>query len=277
MKLTYLGTAAAEGWPAIFCDCAGCIRARELKGKNIRTRSQALINDDLLLDFCCDTYMHILNYGLDIDRVKDILITHSHEDHFYMDDIALRQDGYSPVRQGHVLNLYGNEDVAKKYREAVEIDYNTSLPSSVSMTTLSLYTKTNIGKYVVYPLRADHKQGEECMIYLIIDKVGKTVLYAHDTGIFHEEVFEFLKDFKLDLVSLDCTSGKQNGVRNHMGIESCEKVKNRLIEQGSAKEGTKFILNHFSHNSMYLDFDELERDAEKRGFLVSYDRMEIEV
>src|SRR5699024_7123072 len=50
MKLTYLGTAAAEGFPALFCNCPACREAARLGGRNIRTRSQALINRDLLLD-----------------------------------------------------------------------------------------------------------------------------------------------------------------------------------------------------------------------------------
>ena len=33
MKLQYLGTAAAEGWPALFCNCSACIKAKELGGK----------------------------------------------------------------------------------------------------------------------------------------------------------------------------------------------------------------------------------------------------
>ena len=28
MKFKYLGTAAAEGWPAMFCSCDACNRAR---------------------------------------------------------------------------------------------------------------------------------------------------------------------------------------------------------------------------------------------------------
>ena len=34
----------------MFCRCELCEKARALGGKNIRTRSQALVNDDLLLD-----------------------------------------------------------------------------------------------------------------------------------------------------------------------------------------------------------------------------------
>ena len=50
MHFQYLGTAAAEGWPAVFCNCPLCKRAALLGGRNIRTRSQALINKDLLID-----------------------------------------------------------------------------------------------------------------------------------------------------------------------------------------------------------------------------------
>ena len=46
MKFHFLGTAAAEGIPALFCECAVCKEAREKGGRFIRTRSQALIDDD---------------------------------------------------------------------------------------------------------------------------------------------------------------------------------------------------------------------------------------
>ena len=35
MKLKYLGTAAAEAIPAIFCSCATCIQARATGGKDV--------------------------------------------------------------------------------------------------------------------------------------------------------------------------------------------------------------------------------------------------
>ena len=38
MKIRFLGTAAAEGWPAVFCACESCKRAERLGGKDIRTR-----------------------------------------------------------------------------------------------------------------------------------------------------------------------------------------------------------------------------------------------
>ena len=51
MQFQYLGTAAAEGWPAVFCRCKYCLEAQRLGGKNIRTRSQAIVNDDLPVSY----------------------------------------------------------------------------------------------------------------------------------------------------------------------------------------------------------------------------------
>ena len=60
MKIQYLGTAAAEGWPSVFCDCEACRKALQLAGKNIRTRSQVVIDDTLLVDMPPDAYFHSL-------------------------------------------------------------------------------------------------------------------------------------------------------------------------------------------------------------------------
>lgn len=89
MKFRYLGTAAAEGWPAVFCNCDHCHRAKKAGGRNIRTRSQALINDDLLIDFPSDSYHHALHCGLDFSACRYLLVTHSHTDHFSPTDLLM--------------------------------------------------------------------------------------------------------------------------------------------------------------------------------------------
>ena len=83
MKLQYLGTAAAEGIPSLFCRCDKCLKARERGGREIRTRSQAIVNDCLLIDFPSDTYSHCSEYGIDLSKVNNCLITHVHGDHTF--------------------------------------------------------------------------------------------------------------------------------------------------------------------------------------------------
>jgi phosphoribosyl 1,2-cyclic phosphate phosphodiesterase len=72
MELKYLGTAAAEGIPGIFCNCQYCMDARNQGGKNIRTRSQSIIDDHLLIDFPPDSYSHMLQYNISVS-FKNIL------------------------------------------------------------------------------------------------------------------------------------------------------------------------------------------------------------
>lgn len=83
MKVKYLGTGAAEGIPALFCHCAICEQARVLGGKNIRTRAQALIDNELLVDFGPDTFFHTLKYNIRLADIEYCLITHNHDDHLY--------------------------------------------------------------------------------------------------------------------------------------------------------------------------------------------------
>ena len=51
MKLKYYGTAAAEGIPGLFCNCRVCQNALKKRGKEIKTRSQALLDGKILIDF----------------------------------------------------------------------------------------------------------------------------------------------------------------------------------------------------------------------------------
>lgn len=95
MEFVYLGTASAEGWPALFCSCNACLQAREKGGRNVRGRSQALVDGELLLDLPADTFSRTLEGRLDLTAVRHCLITHSHSDHLYPADLEMRRTGFA--------------------------------------------------------------------------------------------------------------------------------------------------------------------------------------
>ena len=70
MKFQYLGTAAAEGIPALFCDCEICREASLRGGKELRMRSGALVNDQLLIDLSPDLFAAKLQFNLDLSKVN---------------------------------------------------------------------------------------------------------------------------------------------------------------------------------------------------------------
>ena len=278
MKLTYLGTAAAEGWPAIFCNCEYCKRAKELGGKNIRTRSQALINNDLLIDFPADTYNHMLKSRFDLSAIKYCFVTHSHIDHFEPTDLVMRMEScYAHNMTEPTLHFYGNKAVLNRFKHFVHDTDEEETPPSVTINEIKAYDVISADRYTVTALPAYHAPKETPFVYIITDG-EKTVLYLHDTGLPFDEVYDYLKSnqIKADLVSYDCTYGALPSAGGHMGLDSVPLVKKRLEECGVCKEGTIHVVNHFSHNGMLLH-DEMCEAAEKIGFIVSYDGMEVEI
>lgn len=126
--------------------------------------------------------------------------------------------------------------------------------------------------YQITPLMAAHDPAECCLIYLIEDEEGKTLLYGNDTAYFPEETWSYLKRKRLDFVSLDCTMGVLEDGKTHMGWKGCVRTKKRLISMGCVHEKTIFMLNHFSHNCGHgISHAEMEHLAETEGFQVSWD------
>ena len=281
MEIKYLGTCAAEGFPAMFCYCSVCEKARKLGGKNVRTRSQAIIDGKLLIDFPADTYLHVLQGGLDLRKVEALLITHGHDDHIYPYDVAYREEKYGHSKENTKkvpLPVFATKKSGERLKAVIE-EKNISEkdPDALQLKEIETFKEYNIAGYKVVPLKADHAPALDPVIYLI-EKQGKTILYAHDTGYFPEETWEYLENnnIKFDLVSLDCTSVmKDYAVNNHMGLKACCSVKDRLLNK-NADDQTIFILNHFSHNGGYV-YDDLVPVAEKLGFKVSYDGIKFEI
>ncbi len=274
MNIKYYGTAAAEGWPGLFCLCDSCMKARRLGGKNIRTRSQSLItsgDSKLLIDFPADTYLHVLNYGLDLTKIAHCIITHNHSDHYYPFDFWCRNRGIAAVIDESVpmMTIYGGKSAGDFYQQ-VEFDSERT-----QFKVINKYEPIQIDKFTVTALDADHQQTTDCVLYIISDG-EKTFLYAHDTGYFPEKTWDYLISNKIyfDAVSLDCTSIMKNNERNHMGLNANRKVRDRLYENKLADENTRFIINHFSHNGGPI-YDELV-DLVGEEFTVSYDGLEVE-
>lgn len=293
MKIQFLGTAAAEGVPALFCNCPTCEYSRKHGGRNHRTRSQALIDDVLLIDMGPDTLMHELCHGLDFTRIENCLITHVHFDHFSLENFQMRQRGYANLTQDvKPLNVYGSHEL---YEMMVKPTTNVPMPDgkqigeggrvnrddSVFCHVIEPLTPMQIGEYEVVAIPACHGTREPYNYIVRNVKENKALLYAHDTSPWENEaVWKYFEEHKphLDLVSMDCTSGDQNAPeqRHHMCFAQNVALRDRLTELGLCDENTVFISNHFSHNGKDAAYDIFMPIALQKGFLTSYDGMLVE-
>lgn len=282
MKVQYLGTAAAEGWPGMFCHCKNCEEARRRGGRDIRTRCQTLIDDVLFLDFPPDTYYHALQFGIDASAVKYLLFTHSHMDHMYPQELELRGGGYAHDMVAPDLEIYGSAATKASFDTIVKEELEAEIAPHLHWHILEAFQPTEVGPYRVTAFPARHMAPEAQPYVYLIEKDGKALLYLHDTGYLFEEVFEYLlkNGIHPDMVSLDCTYGPisaYGGDRDgHMGIPQNRKVKDRLIADGVCSDQTIFVINHFSHNGSAL-YDELCEEVRKDGFLVAFDGRIVEL
>ena len=278
MKIRYLGTGAAEGIPGMFCACDTCKRALAKGGKNIMTRSQALINDDLLIDFNTDTYSHFINMGKTLSDIEYVLITHSHTDHFTFEENFNRFVGMAHGLKTEKLKVYLSKDaydVMLRCTEAREEDVPLR-EQRFEYITVEPFVPVKVGEYLVTPLPAVHMNPEQALIYLI-EKDGKTLFYGNDTGVFSEKIDEYLKDNgkKIDLLSLDCTKCDNDfGYYVHMSMAEGKSIADRFSEKGLLSDNVKLYYTHFSHNSGQI-YDDMVPRAKKYGFNVAYDGLEI--
>lgn len=272
MTIRYLGTAAAEGLPAVFCNCPACLNARRRGGRNVRTRSQVLVNDDFLIDFPMDTYLHALKFRLDLSAVRHVFITHSHMDHCYPQDLIMHGEPYAHDMTAPRISVYGNADVLAVFEEQTRRELKPAVRASICLTELKPYEAVTAGAYVVTPLPAVHTPGEDCFVYLVA-RGGRTYLHLNDTGILPEAVYDRIaeKVRHIDAVSFDCTYGfRRKGPGRHMGALDAVDEAAKLQARGLTDERTLKILTHFSHNGA-LTHTQLCRRAGRYGFVVAYD------
>ncbi len=275
MKIKYLGTAAAEGVPGLFCECEICKKSRELGGRNIRTRSQAIIDDRLLIDFPADTYMHFLKYNLPMAKIKSCIITHSHTDHLYPVEIEVRRNGFAHINNVEPLTLYSAKsgydmlaDVVKKYSISEK---------DIKLAEIKPFEEFETEGYSIMPIKAEHDEKSTPVVYAI-ERDGKSIFYANDTSELCEESMNALRRRKkpFDVISLDCTEAfRDTTYIGHLNLKRCINVKKQFLNDSIADNNTVFVLNHFSHNGNAV-YDDFSHIAGENGFLVSYDGMELE-
>lgn len=267
MRIHIMGSGAAEGWPAVFCRCDACKRARAAGGKSVRTRSGALIDGVYKFDWNSDTYLQALRDSIDLSEVRHLIYTHTHGDHYYTGDFPYMRPPFA--HGSDRIDVWGDHWAIDGVRQKVSWFPEDALHA---MEAFHVY---ELDDAKLTPLTAAHYPERGCFNY-IFERGGKTLFYGQDSGWFPDEHWEAQRAHRFDVVILDCTSGPKSGGAHHGDFDTVLKVKERMLAEGTASENTLFIANHFSHNGGALH-DEITEYFQPHGVLVSYDGMVVEV
>lgn len=276
MKIKFLGTAAAEGIPALWCECQTCNAAKAAGDKDFRRRCSYAIDDDTMIDFGPDAFWQTTEFGIDLTRLKRVLITHSHPDHLNPLEFQFRRTPwFSQVTKE--LTVAGSRRVLSRILCFTAEDSAIYQFSDLHIRPLEMRDGTTIedGDMKITTLAADHAPGKEAQLYLV-ERDRKRFFIANDTGLLPEKSWEQLRGIKLDLVSIDTTLGfpDADNRHGHLGVNTVIEFRDRLQALGCLKPETQVYANHFSHNGHALHRD-LEAFFLPRGMKVAYDGLTV--
>lgn len=287
MKLLFLGTGAGEGYPGRWCECPNCAYARAHRGRNIRSNSSAILDDAVMLDLNGATMDNAARFGAHPARVHTLLITHPHEDHLYPPDLDWRRGRTEAARLNldelqalgsaprftslPRLTIAGNGYTEELLRhvypvpDAMEYDFRRLEPGDVL---------TSHG-YRITALRGNHVRPGYSTNY-IIEKDGKSMLYALDTGGYDPDMRRILMDHCLDLVVMEGTGGLSSCGDGHMCFEKNLYWRDWMLNNSIIQPETPFVLTHLSPHwtPPHYRFVEI---AAKAGMTVAWDGFEIEI
>ena len=305
MRVTFLGTAAAEGYPALWCRCDRCTVARQRGGRNLRFRASVLINDDLLVDPGPDVLASAIRLGIDLAPVQACLVTHPHTDHLEASTFFWRRKGFVATALP-LLEVYASaasiDSMLRLERrdidpEAIrvrthaigafqrhEIQTGGELPPDTRFPDgQQVAPPTARRRYAVWTFAASHAEPAlEPMIFAIRQTEGpevesgpKTLLYSTDTGPYSEETWATLErlgreEIRFDITAIDSTSGTGPDSRGHMNIRQMAWHQEELGRRGLLADPCQRHAHHFSHNGT-PPYEELAAQLEDMGIVAAYD------
>ena len=283
-----LGSAAAEGVPAYFCNCRVCREAAERGGREIRGRTSYNFGGVLQIDFGPDMLQAFQRYRDRMNSMRHVLVTHAHGDHLDPAELWYRASGFSRLPDDVApLVIHGSAPVMECIRDGMAPTM-TQLNRRAKMMEMAHLAFHEIAPFQTFEIAdigatvrtfaADHAPGLDAMLFAIT-MGGRTVFIGNDTGPFPEETKKALKALsgtvRFDIAVLDCCGALLKGWNySHMCAESDLAVFAELEAAGLVDSKTIKVVNHFSHNGN-ATHRELCEYFEPLGIVVGYDGLEL--
>jgi phosphoribosyl 1,2-cyclic phosphate phosphodiesterase len=271
MKITLLGTGSAEGWPGLFCTCHVCRRSRQLRGRNIRSRSSAMLDGVVKIDLSPDTFHHVVTHDLDLTRLEFLVFTHPHDDHLAPAELQYLSWMFVPEPITRPLPVLGSRSVTDKIKAFLA---DKELPLDIQC--MEPWITVTRGEWSVTPVMAHHDPSNICF-NLIVSRAGKSLLYATDTGWYDPPTWQFLERAKLDGIVVEVSRGpEESGYEGHLSIPEAIRLRERLVSCGTLPRDAPVVTTHHSHLGGLLH-DEMEALLNPHGIQVGYDGLTFEI
>lgn len=261
MKIEFLGTGAAD-WS---------IKNR-IDGQEFRRFSSALVDGELLID----PGPHIFDYaeksgkpGL-FDGVRNIIVTHSHGDHFTPATVA-------QLCVGRACTIWADGTVIRPLIAAL----GAETARQIDFRPLTPRKPTPVGDYLITPLRSNHatdNPGEQTLNY-IVERPGKRFFYGLDSGWIMYDSFCELRKFRFDAMIFEATIGDvpdDDRIFGHTSLEMIEIMLRSLRRLKVIDDASTVMVSHMAR-TLHTPHAQLAERCRPLGITPAYDGMVVEI
>ena len=283
MDITFLGTGAAQGVPPSFARNDFLDYVRKTKGKELRTKAALRVGKYTQIDLGPDTNWQNIRFNMDMYNVKNLFITHSHNDHlscFELFDIYSMSYEVPDDCSEHSLDLYLSIPAADwLQRKAAPVYRLHLLKDKININPLEYfktYTCDGFNFNTVKGRHGGYGEKESSINYLFNYDSGDSVYYALDTGYYSDESFEYLQGKNTDVMITECTFGDnmdRGGIGDgHLNLKTLNMQLERLAGSGFVNIKTPIYLTHIS-SIVQHKHEEFQKILDQYDFnyILSYD------
>ena len=271
------------------CGCPVCRAAlRSPDPREKRCRSAFLIDEENLVDCGPDVTSSCVRYGVSLENLKNIFVTHAHSDHF---STVTLENLQMCVAEAPKINIYlskaawdGIQRIGRLLNAQEYANFKDNFrrwPTRCNFIPMEIHTDYQIGDMTVSAVEGRHQgayEGENSLNYLF-RRDGKTTFYACDTGLFYEKSLDYLKNFYLDTFIVEMAFGKNDLPRDgkHMTAKHLNETLQALKAQGTINENTRIYVTHIGHKGRLLhgECNEILRSMWSGNIQAAYDGLEI--
>ncbi|MBR3504254.1 MAG: hypothetical protein IKO07_08415 [Clostridia bacterium] len=284
MKITFLGTAAATACPLVFCRCPVCRLAWKTGGPDFRRRSSVLIGDDLLIDLGPDLMGSAFAFGADVSKIRFLLQTHSHSDHFDAGHLITRLPDYATedplpleICASAETLRHMSDALAREETGATLLAEDWQARLRLSIHPLRHGDSVTLGNRRVTAVESNHDPRDGSALY-IVEEGGRAFFYATDTMRLTDRAWALFleRGFAFDAIAIDATYGPGAQGGGHLSADEAAEEIARMRAEGILKPEGRAFITHISHEGT-PPHAELERFGRERGFEVARDGLTLEL
>lgn len=192
-----------------------------------------LINDDMIIDMPNGTLKQLLKKGYDLEKMRNIVITHMHGDHT-ADLPFLFKHIYGYMKYNNEITVIGPSGIKNqivKLFEVYRFEDRKEIEEKMKVKYIELKSRNqllkDVNNYDIQAILVSHGKEKPAYGYIINGKLGLT----GDTGIC-EGVEEIVTKSEITIAD----SSLRTGDESHMGIDN--------IKSLTKKYGRKIVSTH---------------------------------